>query len=281
MDVTSFEEIIYEKDGETGIVTVTLNNPHIKNAMTLGMFFELSQAVDAMQADEGVRAMILTGAKPPDTDDPSKEAFSSGGYFNPAYMEQLDAEKKKQIDITDVAQKKFTLKMWEFDKPVIAAINGMAIGGGITLPLSCADLIFMSEHAWARFPFVRLGVCPELASSYILPRIIGLQRAKEIMFFGEDLSAQTLFDMGIINKVLPHDQLLSHAREIACRLIPPDGAFMSVRLTKQAMNRPLIQAVTESLDRENEFLLQTFSTTDFFEAIMARREKRLPVFKGE
>ena len=281
MDVTAFDEIIYEKEEETGIVTVSLNNPHIKNAMTLGMFLELCWAVEAMEKDNSVRAMILTGAKPADVDDPSAEAFSSGGYFTPSYLEKLDEDKKKQIDFTDLAQKKFTLKMWEFDKPVIAAINGLAIGGGFTLPLACADLIFMSEHAWAKLPFISIGVSPELASSYILPRIVGLQRAKEIMFFGENLSAQKLFDMGIINKVLPHDQLLPYAREKALRLIPPAGAAMSVRLTKQALNRPLFHAVTEALERENEFLKKTFSTHDFLEAMAARKEKRPPVFKGE
>ncbi|MBC2717068.1 MAG: enoyl-CoA hydratase [Desulfobacteraceae bacterium] len=281
MDVKTFEEIVYDKDEKTGIVTVAINNPKIKNALTLGVCLELYWAVDAMQKDDTARAMILTGTKPEDTDDPTKEAFCSGGYFNPSYLQTLDEEKKKQIDFSDIAQKKLCLKMWEFDKPVIAAINGLAIGGGFTIPLACADLIFMSEHAWVRLPFVSLGIIPELASSYLLPRLIGFQRAKEIMFFGETLPAQQLFDLGIVNKVLPHDQLLPHARETALRLIPPAGAGLSVRLTKQALHRPLIRAVTEALDRENEYLNKAFSTTDFFEALTARREKRAPVFKGE
>jgi len=225
--------------------------------------------------------MILTGAKSGDTEDPAKEAFSSGGYFNMSYLEKLDAEKKKQIDFTDIAQKKLCLKMWQFDKPVIAAINGLAIGGGFTLPLACADLIYMSEHAWARLPFVKMGVAPELASSYLLPRLLGFHRAKEILFLGETLSAQRLFDLGIINKVLPHDDLLPHARKIALQLIPPAGAGLSVKLTKRALNQPLIAAITETLDRENEYLNNAFSTADFFEALAARKEKRPPVFKGK
>ncbi|MDO9263262.1 MAG: enoyl-CoA hydratase-related protein [Desulfosalsimonadaceae bacterium] len=281
MDVTAFEEIVYDKDEATGIVTVTLSNPGIKNAMTFGMLLELYWAVEMMENDNTALAMILTGAKPDGTDDPAKEAFSSGGYFNMSYMEKMDEEKKKQIDITDIAQKKLCLKMWQFDKPVIAAINGLAIGGGFTMPLACADLIYMSEHAWARLPFVKLGVTPELASSYLLPRLLGLHRAKEILFFGETLSAQRLFDLGVINKVLPHDDLLPHARKIALQLIPPDGAGLSVKLTKRALNQPLIAAVTETLDRENEYLNNVFSTADFFEALAARKEKRSPVFTGK
>ncbi len=118
MDVKTFEEIVYDKDEETGIITVAINNPKIKNALTLGVCLELYWAVDAMQKDDTARAMILTGIKPEDTDDPTKEAFCSGGYFNPSYLQSLDEEKKKQIDFTDIAQKKLCLKMWEFDKPL-------------------------------------------------------------------------------------------------------------------------------------------------------------------
>ena len=98
MDVNTFEEIVYDKDEETGIVTVTINSPGMKNALTWGVLLELYWAVDAMQKDDTAGAMILTGAKPAGTDDPTKEAFSSGGNLMPSYLESLDEEKKKQID---------------------------------------------------------------------------------------------------------------------------------------------------------------------------------------
>ena len=180
--------------------------------------------MDAMENDDSAGIMILTGAKDPDSDDPTKEAFSSGGYFNPAALAGLSEEVKAQLDLTDIAQKKLTLKMWQFDKPVIAAVNGLAVGGAFTMCLSCCDLIYCSEHAWASLPFVGLGIIPELASSYLLPRLIGFQRAKEIMFFAERITARELFDLGLINKVLPHDQLLPYARERALKLVPPQGA---------------------------------------------------------
>jgi enoyl-CoA hydratase/carnithine racemase len=281
MEAKEFRNILYEKDDGTGIVTVTINRPEIKNALTITVLLELNWAADAVQNDESAKAMILTGAKPADSDDPANEAFSSGGYFDLSEYEALDEATKKEIDLTDIAQKKLCLKLWQLYKPLIAAINGLAIGGGITIPLACADLIYVSEHAWARFPFINLGIVPELASSFLLPRMLGFQRAKEICFFGEDLSAQKLYELGLVNKVLPHDELLPYTTQMAAKLIPPQGAGLAVSLTKQAMHKPLIEAVTKALDNENEALNKTFSTTDFFEAIAARKEKREPVFKGK
>jgi len=281
MEAREFKNVIYDKDEDSGIVTVTINRSEIKNALTITVLLELSWAADAVQQDESAKAMILTGAKPSGSNDPANEAFSSGGYFDLSEYEALDEATKKEIDLTDIAQKKVCLKLWQLYKPVIAAINGLAIGGGITIPLACADLIYVSEHAWARFPFINLGIVPELASSFLLPRVLGFQRAKEIFFFGKDLKADKLLELGLVNKVLPHDELLPYATQTAAKLIPPHGAGLAVSLTKQAMHKHLIEAVTHALDNENEALNKAFSTTDFFEAIAARKEKRAPVFKGK
>lgn len=281
MKVADFKNINYDKDDETGIVTVTINRPEIKNALAVMVLYELYWAVDAIETDPKAKAMILTGAKSPEDEDPANEAFSSGGYFNLADLEALDEETKSQIDLTDIAQKKLCLKLWQLDKPVIAAINGLAIGGGFTIPLACADLIYISEHAWVKLPFISLGLIPELASSYLLPRLVGFQRAKEIFFFGEKLPASTLYDMGLVNEVVAHEELLAHAKQMALKLIPPLGAWLAARLAKKALHGPLIEAVTRALDAENEGLNQTIASADFWEAIAARKEKREPVFKGE
>lgn len=275
-----FKQIRYDKDPETGIVQVTLNRPGIKNALGVLMLLDLYRAADAVEKDKTASAMILTGAVSPDNTAPDKEAFSSGMYLDFSELESLDAETKQEVDLADIAQKRLCLKLWKINKPVVAAINGLAIGGGFTIPLACADLIYISEHAWAKLPFVRLGLVPELASSYLLPRIIGLQRTKEIMFFGERLSAERLYDLGLVNRVLPHGELLQFAREQTCKLIPPQGAGLAVRLSKEILHNPMIEAVSRALDRENEGLNRGFGTSDFMEALNARMEKRDPQFSG-
>lgn len=280
MRIEEFKEIIYRKE-DSGIVTVTMNTPKRKNAISLYTTFELFWAVDALEKDETARVMILTGAKDPDSDDPTKEAFCSGGYFNPSGMAAVSDEIKAQIDMADIAQAKLTLKMWQCDKPIIGAVNGLFIGGGFTMCLAGCDLIYCSEHAWAQLPFVGLGVIPELASSYLLPRLIGFQRAKEIMFFGERIPAQKLFEMGLVNKVLPHDQLMAHAREMALKLIPPKAAGYAVRTAKRTLHQPLIDAIMTALNLENKGLNDCFTTADFMEALTARVEKRPPAFQGK
>lgn len=276
----AFNNIIYEKDDETGIVQITLNRPEIKNALTMLLLMEWYDAVELIDQDDTVKGVIITGARHPEQDDPLKEAFSSGGYFDFSELEALDEETRSRIDFHDIALKKLCLKMWQLYKPIVVAMNGLAIGGGFTIPLACADLIYASEHAWARLPFVRLGIAPELSSSYLLPRVVGFQKAKEIMFFGEKMSAREMCAMGVVNRVLPHEDLLPFVRQQMLKLVPPGGAWNSVCQTKSILHQPLIEAVTQALDRENVVLNQLFGGADFQEALTARMEKREPRFKG-
>ena len=281
MQPRQFQDIIFEKDDQTGIVMVTLNRPEIKNALTIRVVLELRWAVEAVSRDDGAKAMIITGAKPTNSDAPAKEAFCSGWYLNPADIEALDEETKKELDLADIAQKKLCLMLWNLNKPVIAAINGLAIGGGFTIPLAGADLIYLSEHAWVRLPFTSLAIAPELASSFLVPRLMGFQKAKEIFFFGEKLPASDLLALGLVNKVLPHDELIPYSKNAALKLIPPAGAGLAVSRCKEILHKPFTEAVTRALDLENEALLKATQTADFGEALTALIEKRAPVFKGE
>jgi enoyl-CoA hydratase/carnithine racemase len=281
MKAAEFRDIIYDKETDTGIITVTLNTPQRKNALSLYTFLELWWAADIFQKDDSAHVMIITGARDPNNPDPGKEAFSSGGYFNPDATDGVDPELLDQLDPTDIAQKRVVEKMWALDKPVIAAINGLAIGGAFTLALSCCDLIYMSEHAWFRLPFVRLGLVPELASTFILPRLIGMQKTKELMYFGEDIPAARALELSLVNAVLPHEELLAHVREVAGKLIPPNSPAMAVRLTKRALHRQLNGDIQRALEDENLGLNQAMGSEDFIEAITARMQKRPPVFKGK
>ena len=280
MKLQDFGDINYSKD-EVGIVTLTLNTPARKNALSAVTFLEIFYAVEHFQNDDSAHAMILTGAKDPSIDDPTKEAFSSGGYFNPDAFEGLAPEILADIDMADIAQKRTTLKFFACDKPVIAAINGLAIGGAFTLCLAAADQIFMSEHAWIQLPFAKLGITAELASSYLLPRLLGLQKAKEILFFPERINAIDAVELGIANKVLPHEELLAYTEEKTLQLIPPRGAAKSIREMKRIMHEPQIESLSKALDLENEALANLMATEDFVEGMMARVERRPPAFKGK
>jgi enoyl-CoA hydratase/carnithine racemase len=280
MKPEDFNDIIYAKD-EAGIVTLTFNTPARKNALSAVTFLEIFYAVDHFQADDTAHAMILTGAKNPNSDDPAREAYSSGGYFSPDAFEGLPEDVLNDIDLTDIAQKRATMKFFECDKPVIAAINGLAVGGAFTLSLAAADQIYLSEHAWVTMPFAKLGIAAELSSTFLLPRLLGFQKAKELLFFPERIEAQQLVDLGLANKVLPHDELMNYTRERTLQLIPPLGPSLSIREMKRSMHAPHLEDISRALDEENAALAALMKTEDFAEGLMARVERRTAVFKGK
>jgi enoyl-CoA hydratase/carnithine racemase len=271
MSIEDFEDIIYEKEAETGICTITISRPERRNAVTYITFYEIQKALEDMEKDKNAKVLIITG-------DPKGDAFTSGGYFKKEMFHKM--KKYPEIDLMDIAQKKLCLKFWDFNKPVIAAINGMAIGGGVTMPMVGADLIYMAEDAWFGFFFSRRGIVPEFANCFILPFLIGFQKAKEIFYFGKKVSAQEAFDLGLINKVLPKEELIPYAREQALRLVPPKGPILSIKLMKKTMHAYFGDILTKTLDLENKALRKLFTSHDFKESMQALKEKRDAVFLG-
>ena len=272
MKIEDFEDVIYEKE-ENGICTVTISIPERRNAVTHISFLEIYTVLEDMEEDKNAKVLILTG-------DPKGRAFTSGGYFEPNFFEKVQKEIRSEIDLMDIAQKKLTMRFWNFYKPVIAAINGLAIGGGITMPLAGADLIYMAEDAWLGFYFSKRAIIPEFGSTFLLPFYVGFQKAKEIVYFGDKISAQKAFEIGLVNKVLPKDELMPYAREQALRLIPPKGPSKSIELMKKTMHSYFTDILKRTLDLENKGLRKTFRTKDFKESMNALKEKRDAVFIG-
>jgi enoyl-CoA hydratase len=270
MNIENFEDIIYEKE-DNGICTAIISRPEARNAVTYISFLELYYVLEDMEKDKNAKILILTG-------DPRGNAFTSGGFFKPEMMEQM--KKYPEIDLMDIAQKKVCMKFWNFNKPVLAAINGMAIGGGITMPLACADLIYMSEDAWLGFFFAKNGIIPEFACTFLLPLLVGFQKAKEIIYFGEKINAQRALELNLVNKVLPPEDLIRYTREQALKLIPPKGATLSLKLIKKTMHAYYRDILERTLDLENRGLRKTFASKDFNEFMKAIKEKRDPVFIG-
>lgn len=274
-----FKDIVYSLDS-AGIATLTLNTPARKNALSGLTCLEIFYAVEHFKQDDAAHALIITGAPDPKSDDPAKQAFSSGGYFSPDAFDGVSDAVMQDIDMKDIAQKRTVMAMLTCDKPVIAAVNGLAVGGGATLCLAGADQVYMSEHAWLQLPFAKLGIAPELASSFILPRLLGFQKAKELLFFPERIPAEQAADLGIANAVVPHAELMRYAREKATQLIPPTAPAMAIRKIKQLLHAPHLDSFSQALDLENEVLNELFKSEDFAEGLTARVEKRPAVFKG-
>ncbi|MFX0057000.1 MAG: enoyl-CoA hydratase/isomerase family protein [Candidatus Heimdallarchaeota archaeon] len=271
MNIEDIQDVIYEKE-ENGICTATLNIPERKNAMSFVTFLELITILDDMERDKTTKVLIITG---------KGESFSSGGYFNMNLLTKVDQEIINEIDLQDIAQKRLSMRFWNFTKPVIAAINGLAVGAGFTMPLIGADLIYMSDNAWIGFYFVKRAVIAEFASHFILPMYVGFQKAKELTYFGEKINAQKAYELGLVNKVLPREELIPFAREQALRLIPPKGPSLSIKLMKKTMHNYYKEIFSNILDLENKGLRDLLKTHDFRESLKALGQKRDPTFKGK
>jgi len=272
MDIEDFKEIIYEKE-PSGICTITIQMPKRRNAFSFITFLEIETAIADMEADKKARVLIITGSE-------EGKAFSSGGYFNMKEMLDIEPELLEQMDLEDIAIKRLCMKLWDFPKPIIAAINGLAIGAGITMPLACADLIYMSDDAWAGFFFVKRAIVPEFGLSFMLPLMVGFQRAKELLFLGDKIPAEKMYEYGLINGVIPHEDLMTHCHKIAERLIPPKGPSVSLRFMKKIMHDYYRSIISDTLDKENIGLRTLFKTGDFRASVKALQTKSDPIFKG-
>ena len=272
MLVEEFNQIKYEKE-ENGILTVTLNWPIKKNALSPLGLLELWYAVDHAEKDDQVKVMILTGCE-------EAGAFSSGGYFSDEMLKDIPEKYRTEINLRDMASKKLCLKFWDFSKPLISVINGFAVGGGFTLPVICSDLVYMAEDAWWALYFVKRAVIPDFATTVLLPLMIGLNRAKELFYFGDRMTAQEAERLGLINKVLSKEKLMPYARNQALRLIPPKGPSLSIKLMKKTMHTYFRDFIETQLDLENKMWTKAIRSKDFGESLKALKEKRDPTFLG-
>jgi len=272
MRIDELNDIQYSKE-ENGICTAIISAPQRRNAMTQVTFLEIETVLEDMKKDKKARVLIISG-------NPEGRAFSSGGFFDASFFSGLSEEIKSQIDVYDVAQKRLCLKFWDFPKPVIAAINGLAIGSGFSIPLSGADLIYMAEDAWIGYYFVKRALGLETGTSFLLPLYLGFQRAKEILYTGDNISAQKAYELGLINKVLPKEELMSYARSIAERLIPPKGPSLSISFMKKIMHDYYRPWIERQLDLENEVIQKAMKTSDFRASTRALMAKSEPKFRG-
>jgi enoyl-CoA hydratase len=253
-------EIRYEVNGP--IATITLSRPGKRNSMTQKMFAELDVVVRQVRGDEGLRVLVIRGGE---------GTFCAGDDLK----ELVAMEPSGVRNFLAGIQGTFT-QLESLDIPVIAAVEGFALGGGLELALSC-DLILAAQDAQLGLPEVNLGVIPGLGGTIRLPRRTGLGRARELIYSGRVVGAQEARDIGLVDAVYPVDEFESKVLEYADLLASKSPAALT--LAKSTINRGMDASLETGLALEREAFAYCFSLPDAKEGISAFLEKRKPVFK--
>lgn len=249
-------------DRQHPIAVVTLNRPEVLNALSPALLANLCEALEALNADPQVLAIILTG---------DERAFASG------------ADVKAMVDLSPsgVLQAN-TLGFWKrlrnIEKPLIAAVAGYAFGGGCELALQC-DLIVAAETARFAQPEIKLGIMPGAGGTQRLAKAIGPYRAMELILTGEPLSAREAFELGLVNRLVPKERLLDEARQLAEQIASRPA--IAVRLAREAVRYGVENTLREGLEIERRNFTLLFDTHDQAEGMAAFLEKRPPKFTGE
>ncbi len=241
-----------------GILRVEMKRPEKRNAITVAMYGAMADALLRADDDPAVRALLVHGAADCFTAGNDLKDFlanSPGGDDSPVF--------------------RFLHAISSMKTPLIASVAGVAVGVGTTMLLHC-DLVFAGQSARFQLPFANLGLCPEAASSLLLPRLVGHQRAAELLLLGQTIDATRAYEIGLVNKVFPDSVLLDEAMNVARRLTQLPAA--SLRATKALMKRPLSAAVRETMAAENAEFRLCLGSPEAKEAFSAFLEKRQPDF---
>ena len=260
------EFLIYEQQGP--LVTLTMNQPEKRNPLTGNSAVgEFLAAIDRIDGDDSVRCVILTANGP---------SFSAGGDIRE--MKRQATPEVTEMDIRRDYRRgiqRLPLALFNLEVPVIAAVNGHAIGAGLDLACMC-DLRIASEKARFAESFVKLGIIAGDGGAWLLPRIIGLSRASELAFTGDTIDAQQALDWNLVSRVVPHDRLMESARELAGRITA--NPSHSLRLTKRLIREGLHSRLDTVLEMASVFQAVAHKTADHSEAVDAFLEKRPPQF---
>lgn len=258
--------LIYEQQG--AIVTLTMNQPEQRNPLTGNTAVaEFLAAIERIEADESVRCVILTANGP---------SFSAGGDIRE--MKRQAAPEVSEMSIRQDYRKgiqRLTLGMFNLELPVIAAINGHAIGAGLDLACMC-DIRIASEKAKFAESFVKVGIIPGDGGAWLLPRIVGLSRASELAFTGDTIDAEQALAWNLVSRVVPHEQLMPAALALAGRIAA--NASHGLRLTKRLIREGMHSRLESVLELSAVYQAVSHKTTDHSEAVDAFLEKRAPKF---
>ncbi len=256
----SYETLLVAKEGPLGVIT--LNRPDALNALNTKMVTELIDALSGFEKDDDVRCVVITG---------SERAFSAG------------ADIKEMADITAVqmAMTGHFFPLWDkvgrYPKPIVGALSGFVLGGGLELAMSC-DVLVASEMTQLGQPEIDIGVMPGGGGTQRLTRAVGKYKAMEMVLTGKRIGAEEAKTLGLVSRVVPNEAYLTEAKKVATEIASKSP--VAVRLAKMAVNKAFEMGLSGGLDFERELFYLLFASEDKVEGMKAFMEKRRPEFKG-
>ncbi len=257
----------YQHDATSGVATITLNRPDRLNALTFDIYDELRHTFRELSVAEGVRVVIITG---------TGQAFCSGGDVHDIIGPLTTRDYQGLLEFTRMTGD-LVLSIRGCRRPVIAALNGTVAGAGAVIAAAC-DLRVAAESAKIAFLFTRVGLSgADMGAAWLLPRIVGLGRASELLMTGDFITATEAYRIGLYNRVVSVDDLPDTARQVAGRLAK--GPAFALDITKDALNREAAMSLPSALEAEAQVQAALMLYPDFREAYEAFRDKREPRFR--
>lgn len=259
------ETVLYAVQG--GVASITFNRPEVLNALDAGMIARLKEACERAERQEVVRVVVLRGAGP---------AFLAGGdvssfHANLSRMPQMVVELASELHRAVLALRRAL-------KPVVASVHGAVAGAGVSL-VAAADFVIAAADTQFTLAYSRIGTSPDGGATWFLPRVVGYQKALELMLLSDPVDAATMQALGLVNRVVPASELEQETRRIVARLAT--GPTLAYAATKRLVNQAFDNPLAAHLDEEAQAFARCAATRDFAEGVTAFVEKRKPVFKGQ
>jgi 2-(1,2-epoxy-1,2-dihydrophenyl)acetyl-CoA isomerase len=263
--------VIRVETGDDHVAVITLDRPEAKNALSVEMRDDLLAAVRSCRSDPDVRALLVTG---------TGDSFCAGMDLRASTVAQAGGDAfdtRSTSEALRIGVQSIVRELWELDKPTVAAVNGTAVGPGAHIALAC-DFVLVHDATRFVWSFAKWGLVVDAGGAYLLPRLVGLPRAKAMVLLGEGAKGREAVELGLAYRCLPADDLAAEAHQLAARLAA--GPTRSLGLSKQLLNKTFERSLGDALDLEGSYQSLATTSSDLSEGMTAFKEKREPRFTG-